>query len=82
MQSSDDAQSFLEATRKNAQLFAGSKFDRLRQIADKDEVVVLGRLSMGPLELPTAEYFKIVDGKICEIRLFFDRTALGDPPDG
>ena len=79
MQTCDDAEAFLAATKRNAQMFAGADYRPLTRVADGDEVVVLGTLVMGPVELPTAEYFKLAGGKIQEIRLYFDRSALAPP---
>jgi len=70
------ADEYIDKTRANAAMFAGSDYRRVGQVIGEHDAVVLATLTMGPKVLHTAEHFAVRDGKIQSIRLYFDPTPL------
>ena len=66
-----DADSYLRSVQGLSQIITG--IDRRKVFVDGDDVCVIYDLETGPVpNAPTAEWYRVKDGKIAEIRVYFD----------
>ena len=66
-----DADSYIRAIRQLGQIVVG--VDRQKVFVDGDDVCVIYDLKTAPVpHSPTAEWYRVRDGRIASIRVFFD----------
>jgi ketosteroid isomerase-like protein len=67
----DDADAYLRAIRGLSQIVTGAV--RRKVFVDGDDVCVIYDLKTGPVpSAPTAEWYRVRDGRIASIQVFFD----------
>ena len=67
----DNADAYLQAIQRLSQIVTGA--DKRKVFADGDDVCVIYDLKTAPVpSAPTAEWYRIRDGRIASIQVFFD----------
>jgi ketosteroid isomerase-like protein len=67
----DDADAYMGAIRGLSQIVTGA--DKRKVFVDGDDVCVIYDLETGPVpSAPTAEWYRVRDGRIASIQVFFD----------
>jgi ketosteroid isomerase-like protein len=67
----DNADAYLRAIQGLSQIVTGA--DRRKVFVDGDDVCVIYDLKTGPVpSAPTAEWYRVRDGRIASIQVFFD----------
>jgi ketosteroid isomerase-like protein len=67
----DDAGAYLRAIQSLSQIVTGA--DKRKVFVDGDDVCVIYDLHTGPVpNAPTAEWYRVRDGRIAAIQVFFD----------
>jgi ketosteroid isomerase-like protein len=67
----DDAEAYLQAIRGLSQIVTGA--ERRKVFVDGDDVCIIYDLNTVPVPTaPTAEWYRVRDGRIAAIRVFFD----------
>ena len=67
----DDADAYIQAIRGLSQIVTGA--DKRKVFVDGDDVCVIYDLKTAPVpSAPTAEWYRVRDGRIASIQVFFD----------